>query len=371
MIVLNLLATGGIGGIEVLNKSIADDASWENYIAFVFDGGKIEEAISAEKKIVLGKDNKNRLSRNKVVELKKFCISKGVDIIVIHHQNWYLQRIYLKLRKELPNIKYVFMFHHCFDKNNEFGTLPVLKRVKRHYFEKAIVNSDLIISVSQYGKTSYLKYFNHLIPDERVHVVYNGVDSSIIEQGKNNIPQYANTLEIVYIGRLEKIKGVNLLLEALHDLKTDSELNLTIVGDGSERSNLEMMANQIERTNVHVNFTGFQLEKERYLKKANLFIYPSICEEIFGISIVEAMAFGLPCVAFNVGGIPEIVKDNYNGFLAATINKESLIAKIDQSIQALKNDKLSLLCGNAKKTALEYSMQHTCRDLKNEFDAII
>ena len=45
----------------------------------------------------------------------------------------------------------------------------------------------------------------------------------------------------------------------------------------------------------------------KYLKTADIFVYPSICEEVFGISLVEAMSYGVPCVANEVGGIPEIL----------------------------------------------------------------
>ena len=101
-------------------------------------------------------------------------------------------------------------------------------------------------------------------------------------------------------------------------------LNLTIVGDGVERNNLE---NQVKYLNIESNviFTGFQTNTIDYLDKSDIFVYPSIWDEAFGISVVEAMARGcIPLVA-NKGGLPEVV--DYNPMYIINSN-ENLVKKV-------------------------------------------
>lgn len=371
MVVLNLLATGGVGGIEVLSKSINENALWDNFIAFVFDGGKLEEEIPEDRKIVLSRGNKNRLSTKYVKILYRFCIRNKVDIIVIHHHNWYLQKIYLELKKKLPNIKYIFMFHHCFDRELDLGHIPILKSVKQYYYKKAMAVSDKILSVSERGKQSFLDAFPEVISRGKVDVVYNGIDTETIRRGAENALLVGNVFEILFIGRLAKVKGVDLLISALPYLNSKVPIHLTIVGDGAERMALESQAGKIRSKEISITFTGMQREKEKYLKEANVFVYPSVWEEIFGISIVEAMAYGISCVAFNVGGIPEIIKDGSNGFLAVEKNVKQLAEGIQYVIDIYENGDEDLLSKKAKETAARFSIEQTCKKLYEEYGKLL
>lgn len=371
MVVLNLLATGGVGGIEVLAKSVNENALWDNYVAFMFDGGELEMEIPEDRKIVLSRGNKNRLSPKYVKTLYRFCNRHKVEIVVIHHHNWYLQKIYLKLKKRLPNIKYIFMFHHCFDKESDLGHIPILKSIKLYYYKKAMAASDKILSVSERGKQSFLEAFPEVISRGKVDVVYNGIDTETIGRGAENALLVGNVFEILYIGRLVKVKGVDLLIGALPYLDSKVPIHLTIVGDGAERIALESQAEKIRSKEISITFTGMQREKEKYLAVAHVFVYPSVWEEIFGISIVEAMAYGISCVAFNVGGIPEIIKDGSNGFLAVEKNVKQLAEAIQRVIDIYEHGHEDRLCKKAKETADRFSIEQTCKKLYEEYGKLL
>jgi phosphatidylinositol alpha-mannosyltransferase len=119
-----------------------------------------------------------------------------------------------------------------------------------------------------------------------------------------------STNTILYIGRLEKRKGVKYLLAAFAELaKRDDEIKLVIAGNGPERGKLEMYVedNSIPR----VTFLGAVDEptKLRLLHEAALFCSPAIYGESFGIVLLEAMAAGVPTVAGDNPGYACVMKD--------------------------------------------------------------
>jgi glycosyltransferase involved in cell wall biosynthesis len=96
------------------------------------------------------------------------------------------------------------------------------------------------------------------------------------------------TLCIVFVGRLERHKGLHLLLEALRPL---TGYELKVLGDGSERCSLEHLA-----TGLNVQFCGFQSNPSNYYRDADIFIMPSLGPEGLPLVTIEAMSYGLPCI---------------------------------------------------------------------------
>ncbi|MEE8409386.1 MAG: glycosyltransferase [Myxococcota bacterium] len=123
---------------------------------------------------------------------------------------------------------------------------------------------------------------------------------------------------IIGLGRLEPVKGTDLLVDAFARLAKDTALDATrlvIVGDGSQRAALERQARRLGVAE-RVSFLG-EVEREstaRLLRGAALFVLPSR-SEAFGLSLLEAMQLGRPCVAARIGGVPEIVDDGATGLL--------------------------------------------------------
>jgi glycosyltransferase involved in cell wall biosynthesis len=119
----------------------------------------------------------------------------------------------------------------------------------------------------------------------------------------------APPFEILFVGRLAEIKGVEHLLGAMRDL--GSGFRLRIAGDGPERERLQALASGLE-----VEFLGEVsfLEMASVLGRAHVFVLPSLSENLPN-AVLEALAAGLPVVASNVGALPEIIRDGWNGFL--------------------------------------------------------
>jgi glycosyltransferase involved in cell wall biosynthesis len=101
---------------------------------------------------------------------------------------------------------------------------------------------------------------------------------------------------------------------------------LTIVGDGPARASLEEMAARCG-IGEHVSFEGFQADVAPYLRASDLLVMPSRTESM-PMALIEAAASGLPVVASNVGGIPEIVTSGKNGVLVPPDSPSALSAAI-------------------------------------------
>ena len=128
-----------------------------------------------------------------------------------------------------------------------------------------------------------------------VRKVVPGERASVIPLWVPNIPPYdapkrelTNPARLLYVGRLERYKGLYLLLEALRGI---SNVALTVVGDGSYRKELEQLAE-----GINVRFEGFQSDPAQYYQETDIFVMPSLGPEGFGIVTMEAMAHGVPCL---------------------------------------------------------------------------
>jgi glycosyltransferase involved in cell wall biosynthesis len=137
------------------------------------------------------------------------------------------------------------------------------------------------------------------------------------------------SLDIYFIGRIEKVKGVHTLLRAFEKayFYSNKKLKLYFIGDGSERKNLENFVAEKKLGNV-VSFLGWQKNPRKYLYGTNrIFVLPSLSEG-FPNTILEAAAAQCPIVASSVGGIKEMVVNLDNGILVPPKRVEPLFRAI-------------------------------------------
>ncbi len=179
------------------------------------------------------------------------------------------------------------------------------------------------------------------------------------------IPELKFTKNILYAGRLSKEKGVDYLINAMRIVKRDvPEAKLLIAGDGRERAKLEHLVKELKLEDS-VRFLGW-LSKEQ-LKKlyedVDFIVLPSIWQEPFGLTGLEAMSYGRPAIAFDVGGISEYVDNGQNGFLVKVLETKTLARKI---IELLKNeDLLEKFSKNSLKKSKEFSDEIFFERIKN------
>jgi glycosyltransferase involved in cell wall biosynthesis len=193
-----------------------------------------------------------------------------------------------------------------------------------------------------------------------------GVTSEIIPNAIDTSAFFSKTKlrkrnQILYIGTLKKVKGVEHLIEALNYVEQDARL--VIIGDGPERDNLEDLTDELNLTNK-VEFTGM-LDSEHmkpYLNESQILVLPSLSEG-FSSTLLEAMAAGLPIVATNVGGNPEVIKEGVNGYLVEPKNSEQIADRIDWLLG--NKDVWSVINENNLRDVRNYSWKNTIDKLED------
>jgi glycosyltransferase involved in cell wall biosynthesis len=178
--------------------------------------------------------------------------------------------------------------------------------------ERALMNStDLFLFESAFARDTYLRTIG--TPSGLVRCVFNGVTAGEFDP----IVKAPDATDIVYVGEFRNIKGADLLIDAVARLRADGKpVTLTLAGDGEE---LEALKAQIQRLGLTeaVRFIGHV--KARYgFSQGSLLVVPSRGDSMPYV-VIEAAAAGIPMVAANVGGIPEIFGTHTDALFAPNL----------------------------------------------------
>jgi phosphatidyl-myo-inositol alpha-mannosyltransferase len=186
---------------------------------------------------------------------------------------------------------------------------------------ETLMTRTIIKVVTPYLK-SVMKYLHELtavsnsgaeyaagLTDQPITIIPNGIDLAKYQRAAKP-KKSGDGKTILYIGRLERRKGVQYLLKAYGALaKTNQDVKLVVVGDGPEREKLELLAEDLRLPNV--SFLGYVSEdlKLQLLAEADLFCSPAVFGESFGIVLLEAMATGTVCVVGNNSGYIDVLQE--------------------------------------------------------------
>ena len=166
----------------------------------------------------------------------------------------------------------------------------------------------------------------------KISVVYNGVDLRLVDAiSPESAQEYRNSSGIpsgaVVIGNVSDLrdnKGQSYLIRAFANLakRTDNDVYLVIQGEGPEESNLRSLVKELGiESRVKINTTN--QKRLEVIRSFQVLVMPSLSER-FPNALVEAMAQSLPCVATDVGGIPEVLIDNVTGLIVPAKSVEQL-----------------------------------------------
>jgi glycosyltransferase involved in cell wall biosynthesis len=190
--------------------------------------------------------------------------------------------------------------------------LSTLKGALYSRIERAMMNStDLFLFESAFARDTYQRTIG--TPAGLVRCVFNGVTADEFDP----VVRADDATDVVYVGEFRHIKGADLLIDAVARLRADGKpVTLTLAGDGEE---LEALKAQIERLGLKeaVRFIGHV--KARYgFSKGTLLVVPSRGDSMPYV-VIEAAAAGIPMVAANIGGIPEIFGTHTDALFAPGI----------------------------------------------------
>ena len=163
----------------------------------------------------------------------------------------------------------------------------------------------------------------------RIKKVHNGVDMKAFSPRTGG--QESEQIRLITTGTMYPIKNHAMIIRAFEKVhKKNPNTHLTILGDGQDREMLERLVRDMHMENA-VSMPGIQKDVCSYLQKADIYVSASLTEGL-PLSILEAMACGLPVVATDAGGTVDIVSTGTNGIVVAKNNLDAMVDALDTMI---------------------------------------
>lgn len=225
------------------------------------------------------------------------------------------------------------------------GTDVTLVGLDRSYFpitKFSIEKSDGVTTISEYMRKQTVDVFGITKP---IRVIHNFVNCSLYRPAET---RNSEDKILLHISNFRPVKRVLDCVRILARVRQTTPATLWMVGDGPDRGPAEMLARDLG-VEDYVNFMGKQDHVERLIPKAHVLLLPTELEA-FGLAALEAMACGVPPVATNAGGVPELVTHGVDGFLEAV---GDTTAQANRVIELLTDGALhATMSAAARATAL-------------------
>ncbi|MFV9484569.1 N-acetyl-alpha-D-glucosaminyl L-malate synthase BshA [Christiangramia sp. ASW11-125] len=214
--------------------------------------------------------------------------------------------------------------------------------VGNHPFYKPAVTfsinkSDYVTSVSESLKEDTLRHFE---VKTKIEVIPNFIDVSKFQKKtftdcQRELMAASNEKIITHVSNFRKVKRVDDVVKIFFEIQKSVSARLMMVGEGPERETAEKLVRDLGITDK-VLFLGQSNEIDKILCFSDLFLLPSETES-FGLAALEAMVHSVPVISSNTGGLPEVNKDNFSGFLH---DVGDVIAMANSAISILKSEEV-------------------------------
>jgi UDP-glucose:(heptosyl)LPS alpha-1,3-glucosyltransferase len=224
-----------------------------------------------------------------------------------------------------------------------------------------------IIAISDMVKQDMMRWYQ--VPEERIHVVYNGVD---IERFHPRNRQYreevrrrhgfGDDLVILFVSNNFQMKGLNFLIKALAKVKKGGPppFKLLILGRDRQESHLRLAREK--GIFEEVIFAGSTDEPEKYYGASDLLVHPTFYDAC-SLTVLEALASGLPVITTHSNGASGIITQGQEGFVISDPRKDQALA--EKVLLFLNREKLEKASIAARRLAESYSLERNWREIKN------
>ncbi|MFR2618334.1 MULTISPECIES: glycosyltransferase family 4 protein [Parabacteroides] len=244
-----------------------------------------------------------------------YCVFRQIDVIHIHTANYidfYRNSVLIYIGK-LFN-KRVLLHIHGSLFNEFYNTHPC-------FVASVCRSADALVTVS----STFVKMLRRYGLNEHIYCLPNCVEFPELYRTE----QHHNKLRLVFVGRINEVKGIYDVLECLHKYKEQlqDKVELHIGGIGDEERFLKMMTDYNLSSMIVQHGWVVGKEKEDLFCSSDVFIHPSHFES-FGIAILEAMSYGLPVITTLIGGIPDFFEDKKSGVAVAPGNVDEIYEAI-------------------------------------------
>ena len=294
------------------------------------------------------------LHLNFINDLKKFI--SGKNIALIHTNTHFISDILVYRSAADLGLPIIC---HLRSMPRRYLTIPEQK-LARYKYSRFIAISNAVLK----------EWVKAGIPEHKIKLIYNGLPQI------KNISNYKymkyffkddSTIYLLYVGRLKKHKGINILIKALAMLES-KKWRLSIVGDGPEMKNLKRLSKKMG-LEKEITFYGFQESVGKFYQSHDILIIPSLKEE-FVLVIIEAMQYGTAVIGSNKGGVPEIIENGKDGILFESQNVKSLSTAIKYLINN-PDKRIQIGLNGREKVNKMFAYKHFREKLIETYDEVL
>ena len=331
LIIMQRLWTGGIQKLNMDMAANIKDPDIEVALVSLYPRQNTNFEIEAAEKglKVFYLDKKPGLDLSVIPKINRLIKEYRPDVIHLNQRT----TIYALIPTVKNHIKKRFYAVHSMPGFDAKGKAKLINKIAFKCF------GFTPIAISDICKDALCEYYS--VPPEKVECIYNGID---VEKFRRDTPYEDlddSVCTFVTACAFKPEKNIPLLIDAF--AKTFEECpnaRLTVIGSGME---MDKVKEKISKYHLEgaVDLPGMQSDVHKFLDKCHVYVSSSDIEGL-PVSTLEAMCCGLPIVSTNVGGVPDIVKDGYNGILVPRRNADAL------------SDAMTELCRDKEKRS-EYS----------------
>jgi glycosyltransferase involved in cell wall biosynthesis len=246
---------------------------------------------------------------------------------------------------------------------------PVIGKIYELIEKFVLKRMDTVIAVDGEAKKFYTQMYPQI--KDKIMVIPVGINTKLFKPAnrhENRKKYHLNENEkiILYVGRLNVEKGLDLLLKSFKEVKKEVEdCKLVLVGEGKDRDNLENLAKNIELKDII--FMG-ALERDKIPEIINCADVFALCSLYEGMPtvVLEALACGVPVVSTNVGDVHKVVRNDKTGYIVEKRTKEEMSDKL---IKALSNS--GRFEANCIGAVQEYSWDRIAKRITGVYDELL
>ena len=312
----------GVGGaemlVDVMVRRLSDQ--YRCVVAVLDEVGELGEKLRADGFVVEHLHRQPGIDRGCAKRLDAFARREGAKVLHAHQYTPFFQAM---LSRGLLGSRPVLLTEH----GRHFPDLPSRKRsvVNRLLLRK----QDRLVGCG--GAVRQALIDNEGLPADRIDVIYNGVDLNALSKpsvgARDRIRREFGFTDddfvAVQVARLHELKDHVTAVKAIEEARRSApNIRLLIAGEGDQRPVIERAIKE-RNLESHVVLAGNRSDVPDLLAASDAFLMSSISEGI-PLTIIEAMAAGIPVVSTAVGGIPEMIQHELNGFLAPAGDATSL-----------------------------------------------
>jgi glycosyltransferase involved in cell wall biosynthesis len=368
----HIICSLGYGGAERFLIDLIKNTDREKYeisVLCVIEGGPLVKELELNGIHPFIIEKKTKLGISTIWKIYKYLEKEKIQIV---HTHLFAGDTWGRIAAVLAQTPIIISTEHSVNFNE--GIIKRLIKKNLSYF------TDKIIAISETVKENSQK--RDWINPKKIEVIYNGINLekfslpllTSLKAGEEKEILHVETkkkketinITLGFVARLEKEKGAEYLIKALHlcHSRGGGNLKLKILGDGTQRKSLETMSNQLG-LKKNIEFLGFKNNPTEFYQEIDILIIPSLWE---GLSIValEAMSAEIPIIASNAGGLKEIIEDRKTGLLFEPENSKNLAEKILWAIE--NSDKMNMMAQNAKIKVKDFDIKKKAKEYERIYE---